>query len=130
MKWRSSIPFSFIFLAVVTLPSFAGSSYVENSYKVRSIFNGESKTKIDIKEVYEGVREAGSSAVKREWGTTSVAESRDGRNFLEKDRFDVTTKSYSQERGNFLKTTNVSIRESYDFSGFEKNHRVSSGFDF
>ncbi len=130
MKWCSAIPLSFVLLSVVTLPSLAGSSYVENSYKVRSIFNGKSTTKIDIQEVYEGVREATSSAVKREWGTTSVSEIQNGRNFAERDRFDITTRSSSQERGNVLKNTNISVRESYDFSGFEKSHRVTSGFDF
>jgi hypothetical protein len=130
MKWCRTIPLSLVLLGVAALPSFAGSTYVENSYRVRSIFNGKSTTKIDIKEIYEGVREATSSAVKREWGSTSVSEIKDGRHFIERDRFDITTRSASQERGNFVQNTNVSVRESFDFSGFEKNHRVTGGFDF
>jgi hypothetical protein len=130
MKWRTAISLSLVFVSAVTLPSFAGSSYVEDSYRLRSIYNGESTTKIDIKEVYQGTREADSSAVKREWGTTSVTEVKDGRSFVETDRYDATARSYSREAGDFLKTTTVSVQESFDFNGFSKAHRVTSGFEF
>ena len=130
MKWCRALSLSVILLNVVVLPSFAGSAYVEDSYRLRKIFNGESTTKVKIKEIYTGIREADSYAVKREWGSTVAIEAKDGRNFYENDRFNITTKSSAQERGNVRKVTNVNVIESYEFSGFNKSHRVTSGFDF
>ncbi len=130
MKCHYVLPGLLLFLSVAAQRASAGSAYAENSYRVRQIFNGKSETKLDIQETYSGERKAGSTAIKREWGTTTVTESANGRNFVETDRFDITTRSYSRERGDFLRTTNINVTESYDFSGFEKSHRVTSGFDF
>jgi hypothetical protein len=130
MKLQKILPLSAILVGVAALPSFAGSSYVENSYNLKSTFNGRSDTNVKVDEVYKGWRSAGSNATKNEWSTTTVTEAKDGRNFTETDTADISTTSYASESGDFRTTTNVAVKESYNFSGFDKDHRVTSGFDF
>lgn len=130
MRVRTALPLSVIFTSLTALSAQAGSSYVENSYRLRSITNGRSLTNINISETYQGWREAVSSATKREWGATAVSEWRDGRDFREQERFDITATSKAYEKGDFIKNTDVYVRETYHFTGFEKDHRVTSGFDF
>ncbi|MGB7413955.1 MAG: hypothetical protein WA902_07080 [Thermosynechococcaceae cyanobacterium] len=130
MKLQKILPLSAILVAAAALPSLAGTSFVENSYNLKSTFNGKSSTNINVNEVYKGWREAGSNATKNEWSTTTTTEAKDGRTFHEVDKADIATSSYSHEKGDFTTTTNVAVKESYDFSGFDKTHRVTSGFSF
>lgn len=130
MKLQKILPLSCIAVSLAALPALAGSSYVENSYRLRSITGGTSTTNVDVSEIYSGWRKADSTAVKTEWGTTTVTEAKDGRTFHETESFDITARSGSWERGDFTKTTDVNVTEVYHFTGFEKDHRVTSGFDF
>jgi phage-related tail fiber protein len=130
MKLQRILPLSAILVGVAALPSLAGSSYVENSFNLKSIFNGKSSTTVNVDEIYKGWRSAGSDAVKKEWSTTKATEVKDGRYFSEVDKADIKTTSFAREKGDFTTTTAVRVNESYDFSGFDKDHRVTSGFDF
>jgi hypothetical protein len=130
MKLQQILPLSAILVAAAALPSLAGSTYVENSYNLRSTFNGKSNTSVKVDEVYKGWRSADSSATKNVWSTTTTTEHKDGRSFEEVDRADIQTTSRSWEKGDFTNTTAVRQNESYDFSGFSKDHRVTSGYSF
>lgn len=130
MKLQKVLPLSAVLVGLAALPSVAGSSYVENSYRLRSITDGTSTTNVDVAEIYEGTRTASSNAVKTEWGTTTVTEANDGRTFDETESFDIEATSSSSESGHFSKTTDVDVTETYHFTGFEKDHRVTSGYDF
>ncbi len=138
MKLQKIIPLSAIFIGFLALPSFAGSSYVENSFNLKNTYNGVSDTNVNIKQIYQGIRSAGSDAVKNELSITTTDYSEYGdvagswreTNFSEIDIADITAKSWSREYGRFKNVTNVAVKESYDFSGFDKTHRVTSGFDF
>lgn len=131
MKFQKIAPLAvLISLGAAALPAAAGSSYVENSIRLRSIKDGRSTTNINVHETYNAKTWAHSSATKHEWGSTSVTEDKDGRWFKEHDTYDIVTKSYAQEDGKLSRTVNVHTNESYNFSGFEKDHRVTSGFDF
>jgi hypothetical protein len=130
MKLQQILPLSAILVAAAALPSLAGSTYVENSYNLRSTFNGKSNTSVKVDEVYKGWRSADSSATKNVWSTTTTTENKDGRSFHEVDKADIHTTSGSWEKGDFTNTTAVRQHESYDFSGFSKDHRVTSGYSF
>jgi hypothetical protein len=130
MKLQTILPISAILVGAVALPSFAGETSVRNTYDLRSTFNGHSKTTIDVNEVYKGDRSASSYATKNGWTSTSVTENKDGRHFTEQDKFDISTTSNSHEKGTFVNTTNVKSEESYDFSGFSKDHKTASGYKF
>lgn len=131
MKFQKIAPLAvLISLGAAALPASAGSSYVENSYRLKSIYNGKSTTNIRVHETYKADTWAHSSATKNEWGHTSVSEHKDGRKFNEYEAFDITTSSYAQEDGKLHRNVNIHTKESYNFSGFEKDHRVTSGFDF
>ncbi|MGF1602180.1 MAG: hypothetical protein ACFCU8_09190 [Thermosynechococcaceae cyanobacterium] len=130
MKLQKILPLSAILVAAAALPSLAGSTYVENSYNLRSTFNGKSHTNVKVDEVYKGWRSADSSATKNVWSTTTTTENKDGRTFSEVDKADIRTTSGSWEKGDFTNTTAVRQTESYDFSGFSKDHRVTSGYNF
>ncbi|PZD72131.1 hypothetical protein C1752_04109 [Acaryochloris thomasi RCC1774] len=138
MKLQRVLPLSAILVGFAALPSLAGSSYVENSFNLKNTYNGHSDTKVKVHEVYKGTRSAGSDAVKNEWSVTTtdytekgdVAGSWRETNFSEVDVADISVSSWSSEHGRFKNTTDVAVHESYDFSGFDKTHRVTSGFDF
>ncbi|MGF1602181.1 MAG: hypothetical protein ACFCU8_09195 [Thermosynechococcaceae cyanobacterium] len=130
MKLQKILPLSAILVVFAALPSFAGSTYVENSYNLRSTFNGKSHTNVNVDEIYSGHRSATSSATKKVASTTTTTEAKDGRTFNETDVADIYTTSSSSEAGNFTNTTAVRQTESYDFSGFSKDHRVTSGYNF
>ncbi len=138
MKLQKVLPLSAILVGVAALPSLAGSSYVENSFNLKNTFNGRSNTDVDVHQLYEGTRSAGSDAVKNETSTTTtdyyetgdVAGSWRETNFSEIDVADISVSSWSRESGSFSNSTDVAVDESYNFSGFDKTHRVTSGFDF
>jgi hypothetical protein len=130
MKLQKILPLSAILVAAAALPSLAGSTYVENSYNLKSTFNGRSNTTVDVNEHYSGTRSAHSSATKDVTSETTTTEAKDGRTFHEKDIATINTTSTSSESGDFTNTTAVKQTESYDFSGFAKDHRVTSGYSF
>ena len=130
MKCRRFIPLIFLFCFAASPPTIAGSSNVGNSQSRRVITNGKAETKLTIREVYNGEREAETLAAKREKGKTSITYVDDGRNVQEDTYFDVTANSYSRERGTVLKNTTVRVRESYEFDGFHESHGVTAGFDY
>lgn len=143
MMLRKVLPLSFLFVSLAALPALAGSSYVENSFNLRNIYNGKSKTDVNINEIYHGIRSAGSDAIKNTHSvtTTSYKEKGDIRldngdtvwrntKFYETDVSDIVTTSWSRESGSFSKLTNINVRDTYNFSGFDKVHRATSGFDF
>ncbi|KAI9133310.1 hypothetical protein [Acaryochloris sp. CCMEE 5410] len=131
MKFQKIAPLAvLISLGAAALPAAAGESYVENSYRLKSTFNGHSTTNVNVHETYNANTWADSSAVKTEWGSTTVTEAKDGRTFHETESFDIVTESSAREDGRLSRTVNVSTTESYDFSGFDKDHRVTSGFSF
>lgn len=115
---------------VAASPAFAGETYVYNKYRLKSTFNGKSSTDVKVNETYNATTWAGSESTKTEWGNTTVTEAKDGRNFHEYEAFDITTTSKATEDGKLSRTTNVNNHESYNFSGFDKDHIVGSGFSF
>ncbi|WP_299485384.1 hypothetical protein [Acaryochloris sp. IP29b_bin.137] len=130
MKFQKIAPLAVLLSLGAALPASAGSSYVKNSYDLRSIYDGKSTTNIHVHETYKADTWAHSSATKKEWGYTSVTEHKDGRDFNEFESFDIKTTSYAQEDGRLERDVRVHTHESYKFSGFEKDHTVSSGFEF
>ncbi|NJK40233.1 MAG: hypothetical protein HC934_00625 [Acaryochloridaceae cyanobacterium SU_2_1] len=120
----------FISLGLAALPAVAGETYVENSYRLKSIYNGKSTTNVNVKETYNATTWAGSNATKREWGSTTVTEAANGRTFNEHEAFDIVTTSSATEDGKLSRITNVDSKDFYEFSGFNKDHRVTSGFSF
>ncbi|PZD72133.1 hypothetical protein C1752_04108 [Acaryochloris thomasi RCC1774] len=130
MKCRRFLPLICFSWLVASLPAIAGSAYVGNSQSRRVITNGKAETRLNVREVYNGEREADAFAVKRERGKTSITYVEDGRNVQEDTYFDVTSRSYSREQGTVLKNTTVRVQESYEFTGFQESHRVTAGFDF
>ncbi len=119
-----------ISLGAAALPAAAGESYVENSYRIRSIYNGHSTTNVNVHETYNADTWAKSSSTKTEWGTTTTSGDKDGVWFDETESFDITAHSSAGEDGHISRTTNVHSTETYDFSGINKDHRVTSGFSF
>ncbi|PZD72132.1 hypothetical protein C1752_04110 [Acaryochloris thomasi RCC1774] len=138
MKIQRILPLSAILVGFAALPSLAGSSYVENSFNLKNTYNGYSKTDVDVNQLYLGTRSAGSDATKDEYSITKtdynekgdVAGSWRETNFSEVDVADISVSSWSEESGAFINSTKVAVDESYQFSGFDKTHRVTSGFDF
>ncbi len=143
MKLQKVLPLSAILVGFAALPSLAGSSYVENSYDLKNTFNGRSSTKVRVDETYKGWREAGSDATKtvnattttsyNEWGDITADNGdvawRDT-TFNETDTTNITVNSWSKEKGDFTRTTDIDVDESYNFTGFNKTHKVTSGFSF
>lgn len=97
---------------------------------MRIITNGESESNLHIREIYNGVREAEALAEERERGKTTVVSIEDDRVVKEDIRFDNTTKSYSRERGNVRRTTDVRVQESFEFSGFQESRTITADFEF
>ncbi|PZD71496.1 hypothetical protein C1752_06116 [Acaryochloris thomasi RCC1774] len=72
MKLQKVLPLSAILVGFAALPSFAGSSYVENSFNLKNTYNGHSNTDVDVNQVYWGTRSAGSDATKDEYSITTT----------------------------------------------------------
>lgn len=148
MKLQRLLPLSAtLFIGMAAMPALAGTSSVTNSFSTRDIKNGWSKTNIDVHEHYKFWREGGSDATKSEWGVTVVTDnlnaskptsykgkpqrpSGDSSTFYELDVYEAEASSWSYEKGDGHKTTDVTVEEAYDFTGFDKTHTVSSGFSF
>jgi hypothetical protein len=141
-----------LLLSAVSLPAFAGTSSVSNSYSIRDIHDGVSTTNVDVHESYSGYRNAYSDAYKDEYGITvttdgSSTTSRkwqscgygcstdtttvsDDARFEEVDVYYASTHSYASEYGTFYNNTHVDVTDTYKYDGFDKTHTVSSGFSF
>ncbi|NJN74887.1 MAG: hypothetical protein HC799_19950 [Limnothrix sp. RL_2_0] len=124
----------------MSLPAFAGgaSTYVENSYNLRNIYNGRSQTNVKVDSTYEFDRTAQSNASKI--GTTSsttmqsASGNKDGfainQSFVEKDNFNISNTSSVKETGSGSENKTVTVSDSYSYNGFDKTHRVTSGFGY
>lgn len=131
MKFHKIAPLAvLISLGAAALPAAAGESYVENSYRVKSIFNGHSTTNVRVKEQYDARTWAGSVSTKEVEATTTTSGDKDGVWFKEVDNSKIKTVSSATEDGKLSRTTNVTQRDSYDYSGINKDHRVTGGFSF
>ncbi|MGF1603719.1 MAG: hypothetical protein ACFCU8_17190 [Thermosynechococcaceae cyanobacterium] len=151
MKLQKLLPISAtIFLGLASMPAFAGTSSVTNSWNTRDIKNGYSKTSINVHENYNFWRDAYSDANKQEYGITVVTDNLDSSDqgsydsrtkppvkpnddsskFFEVDVYKADASSWAREWGDGYRTTDVNVYESYEFSGFDKTHTVSSGFSF
>lgn len=146
MKAQRLLPLcSALFLGLAAAPAFAGSSSVSNSWNIRDIKDGYSKTTVDIKENYWGTRDAYSSATKNEWGYNVVTDNltpntsgyrkghkpqANGPTLFEFDAYDITATSHASEWGAFDKTTKIDVHEDYYFDGLDKTHTVTSSFSF
>ena len=139
--------------------AFAGSAGVTNSWSTRDIKNGYSKLDVNVYEDYHFERDAYASAWKKEHGVTVVTDNLDGggggkggqkydfcgrsgdckpsqqgkddsTKFAEIDVYWAGSDSYAKESGYGYKTTDVHLYETYEFSGFDKTHSVSSDFSY
>ena len=151
MKAQRLLPLcSALFLGLAAAPAFAGSASVSNSFSIRDIKNGWSRTDVHIGEVYAGWRKAGADAKKVSVGITTT---KDGSQttqtkgycyrkcnttttttnnalFEEVDVSAATSSSWSREEGDFVKLTKIHAVEKYDFDGIDKTHTVGSSFSF
>lgn len=131
MKFQKIAPLAvLVSLGAAALPAAAGESYVENSYRIRSIYNGHSTTNVNVHETYDAKTWARSETTKTEWGTTTTTGDKDGVWFNETESFDIVANSSAGEDGRLWRETNVHSTETYDFSGINKDHRVTAGFSF
>ncbi|MGR3275496.1 hypothetical protein ACSYAD_10315 [Acaryochloris marina NIES-2412] len=131
MKLQKIAPLAvLISLGAAALPAAAGESYVENSYRVKSIFNGHSTTNVNVHETYDATTWAGSVSTKHVDATTTTKGDKDGVWFEETDHSTISTISSATEDGKLSRTTNVHNTDSYDYSGINKTHRVTGGFSF
>ena len=139
-SWVKIASLSTVLVGTMSLPALAGgaSTYVENSYSLRNIYNGRSETKVNIDSTYEFDRTAQSNASKI--GTTSSTTKqsayghKDGfdisQTFEEKDNFNIENTSSVTETGSGTETKTVEVTDSYSYNGFDKTHRVTSGFGY
>lgn len=134
MKAQRLLPVcSALFLSLAAMPAFAGTSSVSNSWNLRDIEHGRSKTKVKVNDTYKYKRSAGSDAVKHEWGFNIVSDnynSKDGPSLYEYDSYDITASSWTKEHGRGKSKTKVNVTESYRFDGLDKTHTVTSGYSF
>ncbi|WP_299492013.1 hypothetical protein [Acaryochloris sp. IP29b_bin.137] len=132
MKAQRVLPIcSALFLSLAAMPAFAGTSSVSNSWNLRDIEHGRSKTKVNVKDTYKYKRHAGSHAVKNEWGFNTVTDNpKDGPSLYEYDSYDITASSWTKESGRGKSVTKVNVSESYKFDGLDKTHTVTSGYSF
>ena len=154
MKTRQLITASlgFLMLLGMTPAAFAGSAGVTNSWSTRDIKNGRSDLKVNVRDDYRYKRDAYAGAWKEEKGITVITDNLDldeggdvckssycskpqkggddSTKFAEIDIYKAGSDSYATETGHGRTLTSVSVRESYDFSGFDKSHSVSADFSY
>jgi hypothetical protein len=144
-------PFALLVLLSAVPAAFAGSAGVTNSWKTRDIKNGHSEMKVNVDDKYYYNRDAKATAWKEEYGATVITDNYsdkgggvcktsekcnphskndDSTKFAEIDVYKAGSDSYNKEWGYGHTFTNVSLKETYDFSGFEKTHSVSSDFSY
>jgi hypothetical protein len=149
-------PIALMVLLSAIPSAFAGSAGVTNSWKTRDIKNGKYEMNVKVDDKYYYNRDAKATAWKEEYGKTVITDndykgdkgicesdkchsSYDGNSsyknddstkFAEVDYYKAGSESYNKEWGSGRTFTDVSIKETYDFSGFEKTHSVSSDFSY
>lgn len=129
---------STLFVTALSLPAFAGSTYVENDYSIRNIYNGRSRTKVRIDSRYDFTRKASSTAKKYGTSNTVTRQASKGdvdglwqeQSFYEVDDFTISTSSKSSEIGKGHKIEKIRVNDTYSFNGIDKTHRVTSGYDY
>lgn len=129
---------SALFVGALSLPALAGSSYVENDFSIRNIYNGRSKTDVKVNTRYDFDRTATSTASKVGTSHTTTTQMTKGdidglwqeQSFREVDDFDISTSSTSTETGWGHKTEEIRVTDTYSYNGIDKTHRVTSGYDF
>ena len=153
MKLHRFIPASVGILVLVgAVPAaFAGSAGVTNSWSTRDIKNGKYEMNVDVYDKYYYHRDAKATAWKEEYGATLITDNigdsssgvcssssrcdrpsrnEDSTKFVELDLYKAGSDSYAKEWGKGYTYTTVDIKETYDFSGFDKTHSVSSSFSY
>ena len=138
IAWVKAASLSTLFAAALTAPALAGSTYVENDYSIRNIYNGRSRTNVKIDSNYEFDRKAYSRASKKGTSFTETDQISKGdvdkvwqdQTFAEVDDFRIDTASKSIEVGDGFKRENIRVQDSYSYNGIDKTHRVTSGYDY
>lgn len=154
MKTRKIVSVSLgLLMILASAPAaFAGSAGVTNSWSTRDIKNGRSKLNVNVKDNYYYKRDAKANAWKEEYGVTVVTDNVDGgkggdlcgrskcakppqkgddsTKFAEIDVYHAGADSYASEKGHGYTFTKINLKETYDFTGFEKTHSVSSDFSY
>ncbi len=143
-------PLSLLVLLSAIPSAFAGSAGVTNTWKTRDIKNGRSELNVKVDDKYYYNRDAKATAWKNEYGVTVITDNysnsggvckssdkcktpqknEDSTKFAEIDVYKAGSESYNKESGYGSTFTNVSVKETYDFSGFEKTHSVSADFSY
>ena len=135
-----SISLSTVLVGALSLPAIAGgaSTYFENSYNIRNIFNGLSETKVRLDSTYRFDRKSVSDSLKQ--GTTnsvtkqSASGDVDGfwteQSFIEKDKFHISARSNVTENGWGVEKVRLTSFDTFQYNGFDKTHRVTSGFSY
>jgi hypothetical protein len=140
-------PVALLVLLSAVPSAFAGSAGVTNSWKTRDIKNGKYEMKVNVDDKYYYNRDAKATAWKKEYGATVITDNDyksdkgvkdssksynndDSTKFTEVDYYKAGAESYNKEWGYGHTFTDVSVKETYDFSGFEKTHSVSSDFSY
>ena len=131
---------SVIFINTLSLSAFAGgaSSYVENDFRIRNIYNGRSETKVRVDSNYTFDRKAISDSIKQGTSLSVTKQSASGdvggfwveQSFKEIDNFNISANTTLEERGWGQEIKNVRSFDTYRYNGFDKTHRVSTGFSY
>lgn len=127
---RKSLFFYMAVVSLTALPSHAGETHVENSYRIRSLTNGWFDSSFNLHEAYTGYHNADTSVTKSETGFTSISGSRKSSALQEFEAFEVHSSAATWGRGFFEKNTAVEASEAYNFTGFDQQHQTTSGFSF
>ena len=139
LSLRKALPISAVLTAFCALPALAGSSYTENTYSLRNITNGSSTTTVDVTETTNRWGYGESYNTKNGYESTKVNQWSGGTDangqyvstdLSESDYFDISATSYAYEQFDSTATTKVKIEDSYNYSGTDKTHRTTAGFDF
>ena len=138
--WVKIASLSTVLVGAMSVPAFAGgaSSYVENDFSVRNIYNGRSETKVNIDSNYKFDRSAVSYSSKEGTSYTETNQSASGdkdgfwidQSFNEVDDFTISASTTVTENGWGNETKTVRVSDSYSYNGIDKTHRVTTGFSY
>ena len=138
--WVKIASLSTVLVGAMSVPAFAGgaSSYVENDFSVRNIYNGRSSTKVNVDSNYKFDRHATSVSTKEGHSLTTTSQSASGdkdgfwidQSFDEVDSFDISATTTVTESGWGNETKSVRVNDSYSYNGIDKTHRVTTGFSY
>ena len=138
--WVKVASLSTVLVGALSVPALAGgaSSYVENDFSVRNIYNGRSSTKVNIDSNYDFTRSAESYSTKNGTSVTTTSQSAKGhkdgfdinQSFNEQDNFEISASTTVTENGSGNETKTVRVSDSYSYNGIDKTHRVTTGFSY